>query len=80
MAEALVKTFKRDYVKVNPIPNAASALAQVRSLDGGLQHHAPALAAGLPLTTEISATSSARRVSALTASTPAVPPWRLATG
>ena len=26
MAEALVKTFKRDYAKVNPIPNAASAL------------------------------------------------------
>jgi len=28
MAEAFVKTFKRDYVRVNPIPD--------RSLDGGL--------------------------------------------
>jgi putative transposase len=26
MAEAFVKTFKRDYVRVNPIPGAASAL------------------------------------------------------
>jgi len=26
MAEAFVKTVKRDYVRVNPIPNAAAAL------------------------------------------------------
>src|SRR5215469_12152029 len=26
MAEAFVKTFKRDYVRVNPIPDAATAL------------------------------------------------------
>jgi len=29
MAEAFVKTFKRDYVRVNPIPDAATALALV---------------------------------------------------
>src|SRR5205807_1169740 len=29
MAEAFVKTFKRDYVRVNPIPNAAAALAMI---------------------------------------------------
>jgi len=29
MAEALVKTFKRDYVRVHPIPNAVSALALI---------------------------------------------------
>ena len=29
MAEAFVKTFKRDYVRVNPIPDAAAALALV---------------------------------------------------
>jgi transposase InsO family protein len=29
MAEAFVKTFKRDYVRVNPIPDAATALAAV---------------------------------------------------
>jgi putative transposase len=29
MAEAFVKTFKRDYVWVNPIPNAAAALALI---------------------------------------------------
>ena len=29
MAEAFVKTFKRDYVHVNPVPDAATALAAV---------------------------------------------------
>ena len=40
MAEAFVKTFKRDYVRVSPIPNAAAALALIDQLDGGLQHRA----------------------------------------
>ncbi len=29
VAEAFVKTFKRDYVRVNPIPNAATTIAAV---------------------------------------------------
>jgi putative transposase len=29
MAEAFVKTLKRDYVRVNPIPNTASAITQI---------------------------------------------------
>jgi hypothetical protein len=29
MAEAFVKTFKRDYVRVNPIPDAATALPEL---------------------------------------------------
>jgi putative transposase len=29
MAEAFVKTFKRDYVRVSPIPDAAAALALI---------------------------------------------------
>ena len=29
IAEAFVKTMKRDYVRVNPIPDAATALAQI---------------------------------------------------
>src|SRR5262249_49128782 len=29
MAEAFVKTFKRDYVRVNPIPDATTALEQI---------------------------------------------------
>jgi putative transposase len=29
MAEAFVKTFKRDYVRVSPIPDAATALALI---------------------------------------------------
>ena len=31
MAEAFVKTFKRDYVRVSPIPDTAAALALVDS-------------------------------------------------
>jgi putative transposase len=31
MAEAFVKTFKRDYVRVNPIPDAAAALTLIDS-------------------------------------------------
>ena len=29
MAEAFVKTFKRDYVRVNPIPDARTALLRI---------------------------------------------------
>jgi transposase InsO family protein len=29
MAEAFVKTFKRDYVRISPIPNAAAALVVI---------------------------------------------------
>lgn len=29
LSEAFVKTFKRDYVRVNPLPDAASALQQI---------------------------------------------------
>ena len=31
IAEAFVKTFKRDYVRVNPIPDAAMALAAIET-------------------------------------------------
>jgi transposase InsO family protein len=31
IAEAFVKTFKRDYVRVNPIPDAATALAAIEA-------------------------------------------------
>jgi len=31
MAEAFVKTFRRDYVRVSPIPGAAAALALVEA-------------------------------------------------
>ena len=36
MAEAFVKTFKRDYVRVSPIPNAAAALALI---DNWMEHY-----------------------------------------
>jgi hypothetical protein len=37
MAEAFVKTFKRDYVRINPLPDAPNRALTHRSLDGGLQ-------------------------------------------
>jgi transposase InsO family protein len=36
MAEAFVKTFKRDYARVSPRPDAASVL---RQLDSWFEHH-----------------------------------------
>ena len=36
MAEAFVKTLKRDYARVNPRPDAASVL---RQLDGWFEHY-----------------------------------------
>jgi 2-iminobutanoate/2-iminopropanoate deaminase len=39
MAAAFVKTFKRDYVRVSPIPNAAAALALIASwMDYNIVH------------------------------------------
>jgi hypothetical protein len=39
MAEAFVKTLKRDYARVSPCPDAASVL---RQLDGWFEHYNPA--------------------------------------
>lgn len=71
MAEAFVKTFKRDYVRVNPIPDAATALGP---LDARLQQRPPALAAGLPFTKGVHqhATIPTRRVSGPIGSTPPI--------
>lgn len=67
MAEAFVKTFKRDYVRVNPIPDARTALMR---LDGGLQLRTPAFPVGLPLTAGVHCIHQTSRVSGLTESTP----------
>jgi transposase InsO family protein len=29
MAEAIVKTFKRDYIRINPLPDARAALSRI---------------------------------------------------
>ena len=39
MAEAFVKTFKRDYARVSPCADAVSVL---RQLDGWFEHYNPA--------------------------------------
>src|SRR5215469_4623733 len=52
MAEAFVKTFKRDYVRVNPISDAAAALALVDTWME-LQHRPPAFPTGLPVTPRV---------------------------
>jgi putative transposase len=53
MAEAFVKTFERDYAKVSPRPDAATAL---RQLDGWFEHYNtvhPAQGARLPLAARV---------------------------
>jgi putative transposase len=42
MAEAFVKTFKRDYISVNPIPDAETVIAQLPLWFRALQHPSPA--------------------------------------
>jgi transposase InsO family protein len=69
MAEAFVKTFKRDYVRVSLIPNAPAALRSHRRLDRRLQYRAPSLPAGLSFTSGVHPFPT-RRVSGLTGSTP----------
>jgi hypothetical protein len=71
VAEAFVKTFKRDYVRVSPIPDAQAALAAVSDWMTHLQRGPPPQQARLPLTKGIHQNSTVtRRVSGLTGSTP----------
>jgi len=63
MAEAFVKTFKRDYVRINSLPDARTALSRIDPLDGGLQLRTPAFPAGLPLTAGVHCNTSTSRVS-----------------
>jgi hypothetical protein len=68
MAEAFVKTLKREYVRVSPIPSAAAALSLIDTWME-LQHRAPEFPAGLPLTQGIHhALVPTCRVSGLTGS------------
>ena len=69
MAEAFVKTFKRDYVRVTPIPDAAAALALVDNWMEDYNNRASQFPAGLSLTPGVHPVPT-RRVSGLTASTP----------
>jgi transposase InsO family protein len=41
MAEAFVKTFKRDYVRCNPRPDAATVLANINSWFEDFNDNAP---------------------------------------
>ena len=69
MAEAFVKTFKRDYVRVTAHPGCRRRARPDRKLDGGLQHRSSALAAGLPFTPRVHRYPiPTRRVSGLTGS------------
>ena len=71
MAEAFVKTFKRDYVRITALPGADTALVLIGKLDGRLQHRSPALAIGLPFTSRVHRyTIAIRCVSGLIGSTP----------
>src|SRR5947207_7451695 len=69
MAEAFVKTFKRELRSGQPDPKCCCRSRSNRPLDGGLQHHSPAFPPGLPLTPGVHLVPT-RRVSGLTGSTP----------
>ncbi len=45
IAEAFVRTFKRDYLRVNPVPSAESALSQIAGWGGRLQRDPSSLRA-----------------------------------
>jgi hypothetical protein len=48
-----MKSVKRDDVRVDLIPDAASSPSARRQLDRGLQHGSPALPIGLPITSGV---------------------------
>jgi len=50
MAEAFVKTFKRDYMRMDPIPDDARFALTLSILDGGLQLRTPPFPSRLSLT------------------------------
>jgi transposase InsO family protein len=58
MAEAFVKTFKRDLRPGEPDPQCCCRPRPDRSLDGGLQHRSPAFPVGLPLTPRVHSLST----------------------
>ena len=69
MAEAFVKTFKRDYVRMGLIPDAAAALALIDRWMEDYNTVHPAFPIGLPITARVHSVPT-RRVSGLTGSTP----------
>jgi transposase InsO family protein len=70
MAEAFVKTFKRDYVRVNPIPDACTALLRIDHWMEDYNSEHPQFPAGLPLTAGVHCINQNSRVSGLTGATP----------
>jgi transposase InsO family protein len=73
MAEAFVKTFKRDDVRVSPIPNAAAALTLPDTWMEDYNTRASAFPARLSFTPGVHPIPT-RRVSGLTGSTPGLAP------
>ena len=73
MAEAFVKTFKRDYVRVTPIPNATAALALIDHWMEDYNTMHPHSRLGYRSPREYIAIVPTRRVSGLTGSTPPRP-------
>jgi hypothetical protein len=58
MAEAFVKTFKRDCVRINSLPDARTALSRI---DHWMED-TPAFPAGLPLTAGVHCITSTSRI------------------
>jgi hypothetical protein len=61
-----VKTFKRDYVRVNPIPDARTVLLRIDHWMEDYNSEYPAFPAGLPLTAGVHCITQTSRVSSPT--------------
>jgi Integrase core domain len=68
MAEAFVKTFKRDYVPTNPLPDARTALSRIDHWMEDCNSEHPHSRLGLSLTARVHCITSISRVSGLTGS------------
>jgi hypothetical protein len=63
MAEAFVKTFKRDYVRVNPIPDARTALLRIDRWMEDYNSEHPHSRLGISFTAGVHCISQTSRVS-----------------
>ena len=61
MSEAFVKTLKRDYVRITPIPDAEAALDRDRRVVRGLQREPPSLRAQNALAPRVQRSPLTRR-------------------
>jgi integrase-like protein len=70
MVEAFVKTFKRDYIRINPLPDARTALSRIDHWMEDYNSEHPHSRLGYRSPASVHCITSTSRVSGLTGSTP----------